>query len=90
MPIKPLLLALAIGALSGCTSSPQVHTDWSQAPLTAVQQAAEQGNAAAQYRLGVKYANGQDVPQNYQQALDWLHKAAEQGNPSAQYNLALM
>ncbi|MGL5225819.1 MAG: tetratricopeptide repeat protein [Aeromonas sp.] len=90
MPIKPLLLALAIGALLGCKPSTQVHTDWSQAPLTEVQHAAEQGNAAAQFNLGVMYAEGQGVAQDYQQAVAWYQKAAAQGNASAQFNLGVM
>jgi hypothetical protein len=48
---------------------------------------AEQGNASAQFNLGVMYAEGQGVPQDYKQAEKWYTKAAEQGNASAQSNL---
>ena len=51
---------------------------------------AEQGNATAQYNLGLMYANGQGVPQDYQQAASWYRKAAEQGDASAQNNLGFM
>jgi TPR repeat protein len=51
---------------------------------------AEQGIASAQFNLGVMYAKGQGVPQDYQAAIQWFHKAAEQGHPSAQDNLGLM
>lgn len=51
------------------------------------QQAAEQGNAKAQYNLGVCYENGQGVLQNYTEAVKWYRKAAEQGDALAQYNL---
>jgi TPR repeat protein len=37
-------------------------------------------NAAAQYVLGVTYANGQGVIQDFQQAVDWYRKSAEQRN----------
>jgi TPR repeat protein len=48
---------------------------------------AEQGNAGAQYNVGVMYDNGQGVPQNYKAAIKWYRMSAEQGNMFAQYNL---
>jgi TPR repeat protein len=33
---------------------------------------AEQGNASAQYNLGIMYANGQGVPKDYVLAAKWL------------------
>lgn len=53
-------------------------------------QAAEQGNAAAEFNLGVMYENGQGVRQDYVQAVQWYRKASEQGDAQAQYNLGLM
>jgi len=41
--------------------------------------AAEQEYPVAQYNLGVRYDNGQGVPQDYKQAVYWFSKAAEQG-----------
>jgi TPR repeat protein len=43
------------------------------------QKAAEQGNAAAQYNLGMCYYKGLGVRQDYNEAMRWLRKAAEQG-----------
>ena len=43
--------------------------------------AAEQGNAAAQYNLGVMYNNGRGVPQDYVQAHKWLNLAASRTTP---------
>ena len=43
-------------------------------------QAAEQGHAEAQYKLGSMYANGQGIRQNYEEAFYWLKKAAAQRN----------
>ena len=51
---------------------------------------AEQGNARAQYILGLNYAKGQGVPQDYAEAANWYRKAAEQGDADAQYNLGTM
>ena len=51
---------------------------------------AKQGNAVAQYNLGVMYDNGLGVPQDYQTAVRWYTLAAERGIAKAQYNLGLM
>mgnify|MGYP002738644727 CR=1 FL=1 len=51
---------------------------------------AEQGDAAAQFNLGVMYLNGEGVPRDVSQALTWYHKAAEQGNAVAQFFLGDM
>ena len=51
---------------------------------------AEQGEANAQYGLGVSYATGQGVPQDYTEAARWLRKAADQGYAHTQINLGLM
>ncbi len=45
---------------------------------------AGQGNVAAQYELGNRYYRGEDIPQDYQQAVYWFRKAAEQGDFNAQ------
>ena len=52
--------------------------------------AAEQGNAGAQYNLGLMYLEGRGVPQDYQTAVKWYTLAAEQGNAGAHHNLGLM
>jgi len=51
---------------------------------------AEQGNAPAQFNLGLIYAKGQGVTRNYKTALKWFRLAAEQGLAGAQFNLGLM
>ncbi|MEE2933713.1 MAG: tetratricopeptide repeat protein, partial [Pseudomonadota bacterium] len=52
--------------------------------------AAEQGDAFAQFRLGMMYDQGRGVPQDDKTAVKWYRLAAEQGDASAQYNLGLM
>ena len=52
--------------------------------------AAKQGNADAQYNLGVMYDNGRGVPQDYKEAAKWYQLAAMQGHASAQHNLGVM
>jgi hemolysin activation/secretion protein len=51
---------------------------------------AEQGDASAMYMLGMMYANGQGVPQDYKKAALWYYKASERGNALAQYRLGVM
>jgi TPR repeat protein len=60
------------------------------AALVQYQKAADQGNANAQYNLGVMYANGQGVAKDDAQAASWYRKAAEQGSALAQNNLGSM
>jgi GAF domain-containing protein len=52
-----------------------------------MQRLAEQGDPVAQFEVGARYATGEDVPQDYSQALIWFSKAAEQGNVAAQATL---
>ena len=50
----------------------------------------EQGDAAAQFKVGLIYYKGQGVPPDYMEALNWFKKAALQGHPLAQYNAGYM
>ncbi len=54
---------------SGATSADDRGT--SPAQLAAIRKAAEQGDAGAQYNLGVMYDNGRGVPQDYAEAYFW-------------------
>jgi len=51
---------------------------------------AEQGDAEAQYNLGVMYEHSLGVPQDYKEAFKWYRLAAEQGDADAQNNLGVM
>ena len=50
---------------------------------------AEQGNANAQYRLGLLYYDGRGVKQDYEEAARWLTEAAKQNHAEAQYYLGM-
>jgi TPR repeat protein/membrane associated rhomboid family serine protease len=52
--------------------------------------AAEEGDAVAQFNLGLNYYKGQGVEQNYTEAAKYFRKAAEQGHATAQCYLGLM
>ena len=51
---------------------------------------AEQGQAAAQYNLGIMYEYGRGVRQNDVEAARWYRKASVQGVSVAQYKLGIM
>ena len=51
---------------------------------------AEQGDAVAQFYLGLMYRKGQGVPQDEAAAAQWFRRAAEQGVAEAQNILGLL
>ena len=51
--------------------------------------AADQGDADAQFSLGVMYENGRGVPRDYVKAVAWYRKAADQGDADAQFSLGV-
>jgi TPR repeat protein len=55
-----------------------------------VEQAAAQGDAKAQARLGAMYLLGRGVEKDEQQAAGWMLKAANQGNVEAEVIVAAM
>ncbi len=69
-----------------------LFTDLALAALDfdAVKKAAEQGDASAQFNLGLMYANGDGVPEDDAEAVHWYRQAAEQGIISAQFTLGFM
>jgi len=48
---------------------------------------AGQGDADAQWQMGVRYHNGEGVPRDDVQAMQWFLRAAEQGHATAQATL---
>lgn len=94
-PVRTMILSLllAVPGLSwggfeeGLTAAQKGDYDTA---LREWQPLARQGDANAQYHLGVMYHNGFGVTQNLQEAINWYRKAAEQGLAAAQYNLGVM
>ena len=97
-----LFRALALATLlSFMAFTPVSAQDWNKGVdayqagdyATALQEwrpLADQGDADAQYFLGVMYEKGNGVPQNYAEAVKWFRLAADQGDADAQYNLGVM
>jgi uncharacterized protein len=51
---------------------------------------AAEGDARAQYTIGVMYEEGRGVPREYSEAVGWLLQAADQGNADAQNHLGFL
>ena len=89
-----LALLLVSGVACKQSSSVQAPAQTEPAPTAPADVAvlrvkANAGDADAQWLLGLAYADGQGVPQDYAQAAAWYRKAADQGLADAQTNLGV-
>jgi TPR repeat protein len=57
--------------------------------LADLKELARQGNANAQFNLGLCYSDGDGVDKDQVEAVKWYRKAAEQGFADAQFNLGV-
>ncbi|MFO1055465.1 MAG: tetratricopeptide repeat protein [Dongiaceae bacterium] len=97
LPSACVLVLLAFGLvrpafadeLADCAAADPAAADPAKA-VAACRHLAEQGNAAAQYRLGILYAlGGRGVARDDAEAVKWYRKAAEQGLAEAANNLGI-
>jgi hypothetical protein len=81
-----LVLLLAAGAPLARAQAP------ADPELDRLTGAAEQGDAAAQLKLGMHYytGTGRRNPPDYAEALKWFRRAADQGNAEAQNRIGMM
>ncbi|RKJ84530.1 sel1 repeat family protein [Aeromonas veronii] len=86
MNIKPFLLTLVISSMPVASYA----KNWSEEPLTEILQAVAQGDASAQFALGLMYDEGESVTQDHKQAARLYQQAAEQGFTKALVALGLM
>ena len=95
------MLILATGAEIPLSRNPRVPLSITSTRLDSMPQGlsasaqavfrrAEQGDAIAQYDLGVMYRKGKGAPKDDAEALEWLRKAAEQGYAKAENKLGYM
>jgi putative methionine-R-sulfoxide reductase with GAF domain len=68
-------------------TSPPVEANRQLTDLKTMRELAEHGDAAAQFDIGVHYALGDEVKQDYSEATHWISLAAEQGHVFAQATL---
>jgi uncharacterized protein len=76
-----LVLTFAVGA---CTSG---RADDSKVLFEGLAKLARQGNAEAQYHLGMMFNNGIGTSQDPKQAFEWFEKAARSGDPLGSYKV---
>jgi TPR repeat protein len=81
MKTTPRLLAIFLMALVSTASGAETDDLLAKA---------NGGDAAAQYDIGQKYAKGDGVAKNMEEAVKWLTKSAEQGNADAQMSLGAL
>ena len=79
------LTILGLRAVDGANGAPVNLPD----AVKFLAQAAEKGQAVAQYRLGTLYERGQGVAVDGVKAVHWYGLAAAQGNRKAMHNLAV-
>ena len=60
-----------------------------ESELERTKRLANEGDALAQYNLGVMYDEGLGVPQDYKEAVKWYRMAAEHGIAKAQSGLGV-
>jgi len=82
---KSILVLAAVVVLAGFR--PGLAED---REIKELRQAAEQGDASAQFRLGGMFAQGEEVAENLVEAATWTRQAAEQGLARAQLRLGHM
>ncbi|MFA6971010.1 MAG: SPOR domain-containing protein [Gallionella sp.] len=78
--------AIARAGVEGELSSPHNNIQ----SLGELRARAAAGDADAQFYLGGVFFKGQEVKQDYAEAVKWLRLAAVQGHPQAQFNLGMM
>jgi putative methionine-R-sulfoxide reductase with GAF domain len=67
--------------------APPTPTPVATDSLEGIRKLAEQGDATAQFSMGARFATGEEVPQDYAEAVRWFSLAAEQGHVVSQATL---
>ena len=86
---RVLALAVVLVGISALILSPSVCAQQpvSQLPLDELRALAEQGDAGAQFTLGLRCQFGLGVPEDNAEFVRWFRLAADQGHAGAQVNL---
>ena len=89
---RVIALAAVLVGITTLVPGTRLHAQQplNELPLDEVRVLAEQGDAAAQTNLGVRYRFGFDVPQDEAESVRWYRLAADQGYPDAQLMLGGM
>lgn len=94
-PVKALYYfekAGELGQRDGAYNAAITHDENGNSHLAHIwyEKAANLGESKAMYNLGLIYAEGQGVAQNYNKAIDWYKKSSLLGNIKAIYNMGVM
>ena len=82
--VRKVLLCMLCILASSC-EPPPAYNDFH-----AIELLARQGDAMAQYRLGLMYDIGENVEKNNSESVKWYFRSAEQGNVKSQHMLGEM
>ncbi len=91
--VLPILLILLLGSPAAANLSKDSEAVESRNDATSLKGwgvLAEQGDADAQFNMGVVYLRGIGVTQDYQAAFNWFKKSTEQKHALAQFSLGVM
>ena len=77
----------AVDAASTVSQPSAIDHDAQANSLRSLRKLADRGDADAQWQMGVRYHNGEGVPRDDAQAMQWFLRAAEQGHVIAQATL---
>ena len=82
--------SLAFFVLCVLLAAQSVWAEGQAGSVEELQQRAAQGDVQAQLQLGLLYAKGEGVRQDYAAALKWYRLAAAQGNAQAEFSLGVL
>ena len=81
-----LFLFISFFSITTLQATAETSTDYTQFSIEELEQFANEGDAQAQFNLGLVHYK----EQNYSEALKWYETAAILGLPAAQYKLGMM
>jgi putative methionine-R-sulfoxide reductase with GAF domain len=84
--VSPLVEKRSANPTSASQSQVRDHNTQAKS-LGDLQTLADQGDAEAQYQLGVRYDEGEGIPKDDAQAVQWFLRAADHGHVDAQAHL---
>src|SRR5882724_10801713 len=89
MRVNRLLLVLLLLLSAPISHQCGQQTEIDRKDADEVRAKAEAGDADSQYRVGLRYYNGEGVAKDSTEAVKWFRKAAEQNLAAAQYSLGV-
>lgn len=89
LAVLALLLILPANAQDYVTASNAYQRGDYATALREFRPLAQRGNVLAQYKLGLMYNNGEGVPKDLHEAVNWFYRAASLGYAPAQSSLGV-